>query len=78
MIVGRRSNELVPLAETIDFRFHKNELAVRVDDARHESKFVIKEMILRSQWDLMQKHIEEKLSESPRQPLEPALALKTR
>jgi hypothetical protein len=61
VIVGKTSNQLVPLAEVVDFRILKNDLAVRVDDARRESKFTIKEMILRSQWDLLQKHIEEKL-----------------
>ena len=49
LIVGKSSNQLVPLAEIIDFRFQNKELAVRVDDARKESKFAIKEMTLRSQ-----------------------------
>jgi hypothetical protein len=35
VIVGRMSNSLIPLAQTIDFRFHKNELAVRVEN--HEA-----------------------------------------
>ena len=48
VIVGKSSNQLIPLAETIDFRLHKNELAVRVDDAKHETKFTIKEMMVRS------------------------------
>ena len=65
VIVGKSSNELIPLAEVTDFRFHKNELEVRVDDARKESKFTIKEMMLRSQWDLVQGHLEDELS-SPR------------
>jgi hypothetical protein len=63
VIVGKSSNQLVPLAEIIDFRFHNNELAVRVDDAKHESKFTIKEMTLRSQWDRVQKHIEQELND---------------
>jgi len=62
VIVGKSSNQMVPLAEIIDFRFHNNELAVRIDDARHETKFSIKEMTLRSQWEQVQKHIEEQLS----------------
>lgn len=62
VIVGRSSDQLVPLADVIDFRFHNNELAVRVDDARRESKFGIKEMVLRSQWDMMQKHINNELN----------------
>lgn len=64
--LGKSSNQLIPLAETIDFRFHlrKNELAVRVDDAKHEVKFTIKEMIVRSEWDRMQRHIDEQMRAS--------------
>jgi hypothetical protein len=47
VIVGRSSDQLIPLADIVDFRFHNNDMAVRVDDARHESRFNIKEMILR-------------------------------
>ena len=47
LIVGKSSNQLVPLAEVIDFRLQNKDLAVRVDDARKESKFAIKEMTLR-------------------------------
>jgi len=65
VIVGRSSNQLIPLADVIDFRLHNNEMAVRVDDAKHEVKFSIKEMILRSEWDLVQKHIEDELNTPP-------------
>ena len=58
VIVGRSSNQLIPLAENIDFRLRKNELAVRVDDAKDESRFAIKEMIIRSDWERMQRHID--------------------
>jgi hypothetical protein len=68
VIVGRSSNQLIPLADVIDFRFHNNELAVRLDDAKRESKFSIKEMVLRSQWDLVQKHITDELNASPAAP----------
>lgn len=78
VIVGKSSNQLVPLAEIIDFRFQKKELAVRVDDTRHESKFAIKEMTLRSEWDLMQKHIEQELSDPPRQSVDAVLTLRSR
>jgi hypothetical protein len=78
VIVGKSSNQLVPLAEVIDFRFQKRELAIRVDDARHESKFVIKEMTLRSQWELLQKHIENELNESPRHGMDTAMSFPTR
>lgn len=78
VIVGSSSSQLVPLAETIDFRISKKELAVRVDDARKEAKFTIKEMTLRSQWDLVQKHIEHELDEPTRQPVDASLALRER
>ena len=78
LIVGKSSSQLVPLAEIIDFRFQNKELAVRVDDARKESKFAIKEMTLRSQWDLIQKRIEDDLSDSPRHPVDTSLTLRSR
>lgn len=62
VIVGRSSDQLVPLADEIDFRLHSSEMAIRVDDAKHESRFMIKEMILRSEWDMVQKHIAEQLN----------------
>jgi hypothetical protein len=69
---------MVPLAEIIDFRFRNNELAVRIDDAQHESRFRIKEMVLRSQWELLQKHIEEQLSALPRQEADGAMSMRNR
>jgi hypothetical protein len=61
VIVGKSSNQLIPLAEIIDFRLHRNELDVRVDDAKRESKFLIKEMVVRSEWERMQRHIEQQM-----------------
>jgi hypothetical protein len=78
LIVGKSSNQLVPLAEVIDFRCQNKELAVRVDDARKESKFVIKEMTLRSEWDLIQKHIENQLNDSPHRPVDTSMTLRSR
>lgn len=77
VIVGRSSNQLVPLADVVDFRFNKNELAMRIDDARHESKFSIKEMILRSEWDLIQKHLSDQMNNPPR-PTDTNVALRAR
>ena len=77
LIVGKSSSQLVPLAEVIDFRFQNKELAVRVDDARKESKFAIKEMTLRSEWELMQKHIEDRLKEPPHESVNTSLALRS-
>jgi len=78
LIVGKSSNQLVPLSEVIDFRFQNKELAVRVDDARHESKFAIKEMTLRSEWERIQKHIEDQLNDSPQRSVDTSLALRNR
>jgi hypothetical protein len=78
VIVGKSSNQLVPLAEVIDFRFQNRELAVRVDDARKESKFAIKEMTLRSEWELIQRHIEQELTAPPPQPVDASLRLRSR
>ena len=64
VIVGKSSKQLIPLAETIDFRIHNNELAVRVDDAKRESRFTIREMILRPEWERAQRHIEDRMSAS--------------
>jgi hypothetical protein len=62
VIEGKSSDQIVPLADVIDFRLHGRDLAVRIDDARHESKFHIKEMVLRSQWDMVQRHIQDELN----------------
>ncbi len=66
VIVGKSSDQLIPLADVVDFRFNKNELALRLDDARHESKFTIKEMILRTDWELIQKHIKDEIANPSR------------
>jgi hypothetical protein len=77
VIVGKSSDQLIPLADVIDFRFNKNELAMRIDDARHESKFNIREMILRTDWELIQKHITDQMT-SPSRPTDTNVALRTR
>lgn len=76
VIVGRSSDQMIPLADAIDFRLHNNEMAVRVDDAKRESKFAIKEMILRTEWDLVQKHIADELS-APAHPNDDGLIVRT-
>jgi hypothetical protein len=76
VIVGKKSNELLPLAEHTDFRFQKNELAVRVDDARHESRFRIREMVLRPEWERIQRRAEEEETRRrSRRPTDSALAM---
>jgi hypothetical protein len=58
VIIGKGSDQLVPLAETTNFRFLKNEVLIRVDDARRESRFHVKEMVLRPEWDRNQKIVD--------------------
>ncbi len=77
VIVGRSSDQLIPLADVIDFRLHNNEMAVRVDDARRESKFSIKEMVLRTEWDMVQKHVTDELN-TPSRATESSSAMRAR
>ena len=51
VIVGKSSDQLVPLAETTFFHMQHNEVRIRVDDARRESRFHVKEMVLRPEWE---------------------------
>jgi len=51
VIIGKTSDQLLPLAEVTRFRFHKNEMIIRVDDAAKESRFHIKAMTMRPDWD---------------------------
>lgn len=51
VIIGKNSEQLVPLAETTMFRLQNNEVLIRVDDARRESRFRVKAMVLRSEWE---------------------------
>ena len=55
VIIGKTSDQLLPLAEVTRFRFVKNEMLIRVDDAPKESHFHIKAMVLRPEWDHDQK-----------------------
>ena len=54
VIVGKNSDQLVPLAESTRFHLQNSEVVIRVDDARHESHFHVKEMVLRPEWDRSQ------------------------
>lgn len=51
VIVGKPSKDVLPLAQEVDFRIRKNEVAVRVDDDNRETRFLVREMILRAEWD---------------------------
>jgi hypothetical protein len=54
VIIGKSSEQLLPLAEITRFHFRKNEMLIRVDDAAKESRFHIKAMALRPEWDRSQ------------------------
>jgi hypothetical protein len=51
VVVGRRAEEFVPLAEDIEFLIRKNELVLFSDDEKVKSRFVIQQMMLRTDWD---------------------------
>jgi len=51
VISGKTTDQLIPLAEVTRFRIQKNEMLIRIDDASKESRFHIKAMVLRPEWD---------------------------
>ncbi|HTS37186.1 MAG TPA: hypothetical protein VMH04_16035 [Candidatus Solibacter sp.] len=55
VIGGRRSETLLPLAEVTRFRLQKNEMLIRIEDADKESRFHIRAMMLRQDWEHSQK-----------------------
>lgn len=55
IISGKNSDEYLPLSEITRFRMRKNEMLIRVDDAPRESRFHIRAMIIRSDWERAQK-----------------------
>lgn len=75
VVVGRHSEEFIPLAENIQFLIRKNELIVFSDDEKAKSRFVIQQMTLRADWDheevrkeLATKMIERSVSYETRNP----------
>jgi hypothetical protein len=61
-IVGKESDQLLPLAETTRFRLQHNEMLIRIDDANRESRFRVLEMTLRREWEHQQVRAEEEES----------------
>jgi len=51
IVVARRAEEFMPLAEDINFLIRKNELLVFSGDEKTQSHFTIKQMTLRAEWD---------------------------
>jgi hypothetical protein len=78
VIVGKTSRQLVPLAETTRFHFQNSEVLIRVDDSRRESKFHVKEMVLRPDWDRYEQAADTASSASSHRDLESAGMRETR
>lgn len=72
VISGKASDQLLPLAETTRFRFQKNEMLIRLDDASRESHFHIKAMVLRPEWERNQMLEEAEANAMISQHLDPA------
>lgn len=51
VVVGRRSEEFIPLAEDMDFVIRKNEIVIVSTDEKTTSRFVIQQMTLRGDWE---------------------------
>jgi hypothetical protein len=51
VVVGRHSEEFIPLAENKVFLIRKNELVIFSDDEKTKSRFAIQRMTLRADWD---------------------------
>ena len=75
-IVGKSSTDLLPLAEVTKFHFQKNQLLIRIDDAKRELRFEIKAMVLRAEWERMRQRQEEQeeAEDSPWRHLDSAAA----
>jgi hypothetical protein len=78
VIVAKTSRQLVPLAETTRFRLQNSEVLIRVDDAHRESKFHVKEMVLRPDWDRYEQVADTAPSAGSRRDLESAAVRETR
>ncbi|MGA7909649.1 MAG: hypothetical protein WCA16_19740 [Candidatus Sulfotelmatobacter sp.] len=66
VIQGKRSDQLVPLADVTRFRLQNNEMLIRIDNARRESHFRVMEMMLRPEWERNQLIEDEQADISPR------------
>jgi len=78
VIIGKGSDQLVPLAETTNFHFQHNEVLIRVDDARKESRFHVKAMVLRPEWDRNQRMVDAEAAAAMHHHLEGAVMVDAR
>ena len=78
VISGKSSEPLLPMADVTRFRFHKNEMLIRIDDAPKESRFRIKAMIMRTEWERSQMLVEAEAQAMISRHPEPAAMTETR
>ncbi len=58
VVVGRKTEEFMPLAENMNFLVRKNELVIFSDNEKATSHFAIQRMTLRGDWEREQIHKE--------------------
>lgn len=51
VVVGKHSEQFMPLAEEVIFQLRKNELLVFSDDEKEQARFAIRRMVLRADWE---------------------------
>ena len=51
VVVGRHTEEFIPLAENMEFLIRKNELVLFSNDEKAKSHFAIQQMTLRDDWE---------------------------
>lgn len=75
VVVGRRAEDFIPLAENMDFLIRKNELVFFSDDEKTKSHFTIQQMTMRADWEreearkeLMAKMMERNANREERNP----------
>jgi hypothetical protein len=68
VIAGKSSKEFFATRRSRGFSLSEERAFHSLDDERKESKSVIKEMTLRCQWEMIQRHIEEELKNVPEDP----------
>jgi len=64
-IIGKETDQLLPLAESTRFRLLHNEMLIRIDDANRESRFHVLEMTLRPEWERKRQRAEEEEAGGP-------------
>lgn len=62
VIVAKSSSQLVPLAEATTFRIQDKQLYIRTDDANHETRFTIRAMMLRADWEREQQRGDQEMT----------------